>query len=143
MGMIDVSEKEVISRVAVAEGTILLRTQTIDEIKCGTVKKGDPFKTAEAAALMGIKETFSRIPHCHPIPITSANLDFYMEPTSIKCKCMVKADYKTGVEMEALMGVTMALLTIWDMIKYLEKDDAGQYPSTMISGVRVIKKSKG
>ncbi len=143
MGMIDVSEKEMVLRTAIAEGKLTLKKETIDAIRKGKIKKGNPFEMAEASALLGIKTTFMRIPHCHPIPITSAELKFSLEDDTVICKCEVKAKYKTGVEMEALNGVTSALLTIWDMVKYLEKDDDGQYPTTAIHGIRVIKKQKG
>ncbi|MHA2429114.1 MAG: cyclic pyranopterin monophosphate synthase MoaC, partial [Candidatus Hermodarchaeia archaeon] len=75
--------------------------------------------------------------------ITSVTLNFQLEEDHVKATCVVAADYKTGVEMDALTGVTMALLTIWDMVKYLEKDKEGQYPITRISDVRVVTKTKG
>ncbi|UCH90282.1 MAG: cyclic pyranopterin monophosphate synthase MoaC [Thermoplasmata archaeon] len=140
--MIDVSDKKVVGRTAEAQGHLKLKEATIEAIKASEIKKGDPFKTAEAAALTGIKTTFMQIPHCHPIPITGAEVSFEIKDTDVICKCKVGADYKTGVEMEALVGVTTALLTVWDMVKYLEKDEAGQYPFTVINEVRVIKKQK-
>lgn len=142
MGMIDISEKEVVLRTAIAEGRLTLKKETIDAIKEDRIKKGSPFKIAEAAALLGIKTTFMRIPHCHPIPLTSAKVEFSLEDEMVICKCKVKAKYKTGVEMEALNGVILALLTVWDMVKYLEKDDNGQYPVTMIHDVKIIEKRK-
>lgn len=143
MGMVDISEKEDVERVAVAEGRIRLKEESIIAIKEKRVEKGDVFAIAEAAGLMAIKKTFLTIPHCHPIPITSAAIDFSIDENDIIVRCTVKARYKTGVEMEALHGVVIALLTIWDMVKYIEKDGRGKYPITLIHGIRVIEKRKG
>ena len=141
--MIDISAKKDVERIAVAEGRIKLKKETIMEIKRGNIKKGNPLVVAEIASLLAIKNTFSTIPHCHQIPITSAKVDFEIKDEEIVCRCEVKAIYKTGVEMEALHGVLIALLTIWDMVKYLEKDDKGNYPTTLIKDVRVLEKIKG
>ncbi len=142
MGMVDISGKKVVERVAIAEGKIRLREESIEAIKKGSVKKGDVLSIAESAALLAIKNTFLVIPHCHPIPVESASLKFSIEDNDIICRCKVKAPYKTGVEMEALHGVTVALLTIWDMVKYMEKNEKGGYPSTRIHGIRVVEKRK-
>ena len=141
--MIDVSGKEVIHREAEAVGRIGLKVETIEAIKEGKVEKGDPLKVAEVASIQAVKRTPEMIPLCHPIPITSVATRFDLGGDHIEARCRVTADYKTGVEMEALVGVTAALLTVWDMVKYLEKDDEGQYPSTAITGVRVVEKRKG
>ena len=141
--MIDVSDKKMVERVAIAEGRIRLGEKSMEAIKNGEVKKGDVFSFAESAALLAIKNTPFSIPHCHPIPIESATLEFFIDNDDIICRCTVKAHYKTGVEMEALHGVVIALLTIWDMVKYLEKDEEGQYPSTAIHDIRVVEKRKG
>jgi len=82
------------------------------------------------------------IPHCHQIPLSTVDVTFSLEKDSVEATCLVKAKATTGVEMEALVGVSMALAVIWDMVKYLEKDEGGQYPSTRISDIRVIKKTK-
>ncbi|RLF45101.1 MAG: cyclic pyranopterin monophosphate synthase MoaC, partial [Thermoplasmata archaeon] len=74
------------------------------------------------------------------LPITHASIEFFIEGNDVVSRCKVKANYKTGVEIEALHGVTIALLTIWDMVKYMEKDEKGQYPSTIIHDIRVIEK---
>ncbi len=142
MGMIDVSGKDVVLRTALAEGKLTLRSTTIKEIKEGNIRKGDVFTVAEVAALTAVKTTFIRIPHCHPLPIASVEVKFSIEETTVVCTCWVKSEYKTGVEMEALSGVSSALLTVWDMVKYLEKDADGQYPVTKIHGIRVIDKQK-
>jgi cyclic pyranopterin phosphate synthase len=141
--MIDVSGKDVVHREAEAVGRIGLKVETIEAIKEGKVEKGDPLKVAEVASIQAVKRTAETIPLCHPIPLTSVSTEFDLEDDHIEAKCRVTADYKTGVEMEALVGVTAALLTVWDMVKYMEKDDEGQYPSTVITGVRVVEKRKG
>ena len=141
--MIDVSGKEVVHREAEAVGKIGLKVETVGAIKEGKVEKGDPLKVAEVASIQAVKRTPETIPLCHPVPITSVTTEFDLGDDYIEARCRVTADYKTGVEMEALVGVTAALLTVWDMVKYLEKDDEGQYPSTVITGVRVVEKRKG
>ena len=141
--MIDVSGKEVVHREAKAVGMIILRKDTVEAIKEGRVEKGDPLRVAEVASIQAVKRTPETIPLCHPIPITSVTTEFQLGGDCIEAWCRVTADYKTGVEMEALAGVAAALLTIWDMVKYLEKDEDGQYPSTAIAGIRVVEKRKG
>ncbi len=143
MGMVDVSKKESTSRVCMAEGLIHLSAKSIIAIREKRVKKGDALTVAEAAALLAIKRTSEIIPHCHPIPITFAGIEFEFAEDAMKCTCTVKTLAQTGVEMEALVGVTTALLTLWDMVKYLEKDETGNYPTTRISNIRVVSKQKG
>lgn len=142
-GMVDIGEKRVVKRVAEAEGRIKLKSSTLDAIKKGEIRKGDVLNTARTAGIMGAKSTAILIPLCHQIPLESIELDFRILEDGIVCKCKVKANYRTGVEMEALTGVILALLTIWDMTKYLEKDVNGQYPTTLIEDVKVIRKEKG
>ena len=141
--MIDVSGKEVVHREAEAVGRIRLKEGTVDAIKARKVKKGNPLSVAEVASILAVKRTPDTIPLCHPIPITSVTTEFRLDDDHVEARCRVTADYKTGVEMEALAGVTAALLTIWDMVKYLEKDDGGQYLSTSITDIRVVEKMKG
>jgi cyclic pyranopterin phosphate synthase len=141
--MIDVGDKKVVPRKAVAEGDIILRKETLEEIRRGTVKKGDVLTVARTSGLNAVKQTSNLIPMCHPIPITFAGVDFEVLEEKIVCRCEVRADYKTGVEMEALMGASVALLTVWDMVKYLEKDEKGQYPHTRITNIIVTSKEKG
>ncbi len=143
MGMVDISSKREVMRIARARGTIVLRSTTAEIIRKGEVKKGDVFETAKIAAMLAVKKTPEIIPHCHPIPIESIDLKFNMHGNRIDVECEVKAHYKTGVEMEALTGVSVALLTIWDMVKYLEKDENGQYPMTQIKDIEVVEKRKG
>ncbi|TLZ59074.1 MAG: cyclic pyranopterin monophosphate synthase MoaC [Methanobacteriota archaeon] len=141
--MVDISRKPDVSRRAVASGEILLRPATIRAIRAGRVEKGDPIRTAEVAALQAMKRVWEVLPHTHPIPITGAAAEFAVKRDRVVVTCEVSATYKTGVEMEALYGVAVALLTIWDMVKSLEKDADGQYPSTRIASVRVVAKEKG
>ena len=141
--MVDISKKPDVPRRAVAAGEILLRPATIRAIRAGRVEKGDPIRTAEVAALQAMKRVWEVLPHTHPIPITGASAEFAVARDRVVVTCEVSATYKTGVEMEALYGVAVALLTIWDMVKSLEKDADGQYPSTRIANVRVVAKEKG
>lgn len=142
MGMIDVSEKPVVVRKAQAAGRIILSPKTLEEIKAGRIKKGNPLQVAEVAAMNAAKQTHLLIPHCHQIALDAVRVDFDVRAELIEAVCFVSARARTGVEMEALVGVSVALNTIWDMVKYLEKDDQGQYPFTRITDVRVIQKIK-
>lgn len=142
MGMIDISGKKVVLREAIASGRIVLSPETVKLVKAKRIKKGDPLLVAEVAAMKAAKETYLLIPHCHQIPLNTVDLSFSLEDDYIEASCLVKAEAMTGVEMEALVGASMALTTIWDMVKYLEKDEDGQYPSTRIADIRVIKKTK-
>lgn len=141
--MIDVSGKETVARKAVAAGIIKLKASTVDAIRQGKIKKGDPLTVGEIAAILAVKNTPDLIPLCHNIPIGKAHVEYTLGETTIEARCTVTTYAKTGVEMEALAGVTVALLNIWDMTKYLEKDEDGQYPDTRISEIRVIEKVKG
>jgi len=141
--MIDVSGKETVARKAVAAGIIKLKASTVDAIRQGKIKKGDPLTVGEIAAILAVKNTPDLIPLCHNIPIGKAHVEYTLGETTIEARCTVTTYAKTGVEMEALAGVTVALLNIWDMTKYLEKDEDGQYPYTRISEIRVIEKVKG
>ena len=142
MGMVDVTEKPVIRRLAEAEGKILLSSETVERIKRGQIKKGNPLAVAEIAAMNAAKQTHLLIPHCHQIPLDTVQASFKIRDDGVEVRCLVKAQARTGVEMEALVGVTAALNTLWDMVKYLEKDQEGQYPGTSISQIRVVRKQK-
>ena len=142
MGMIDVSEKPVVKRQATAAGKILLSSETVEKIREGRIKKGDPLLVAEIAGMNAAKQTHLLIPHCHQIPLDMVRVTFQLDQGVVTAECIVRSQARTGVEMEALVGVSIALNTIWDMVKYLEKDDMGQYPGTMITDIRVIKKAK-
>jgi len=143
MGMVDVTQKPIVSREAEAMGKITLSSKTLEEIKAGRIKKGDPFQVAEVAAMNAAKQTHLIIPHCHQIPLDTVGVNFRVSTDCVEARCLVKAQARTGVEMEALVGVSIALNTIWDMVKYLEKDEHGQYPDTRITDVKVIRKEKG
>jgi len=140
--MVDISKKPDVPRRAVATGEIFLRPATIRAIRAGRVEKGDPIRTAEVAALQAVKRVWEALPHTHPIPITGASAEFAVTRDRVVVTCEVSATYKTGVEMEALYGVAVALLTIWDMVKSLEKDAKGQYPEARIEDLRVLAKEK-
>lgn len=143
MGTVDVSEKRVVKRRAVASGRIVLKKETLEKMKAKDIKKGDVLVAAEVAAISAVKETQFLIPHCHQIPIEKISVGFRIEEDCIVMSCEVLAFAKTGVEMEALVGVSIGLCTVWDMVKYLEKDERGQYASAMITDVRIKRKKKG
>ena len=142
MGMVDITGKNSVLREAVASGRIFLSPETIKNIREKKIKKGDPLVVAEIAAMKAAKETYLLIPHCHQVPLNTIDLTFSIGKDFVEATCLVKAEAMTGVEMEALVGASIALTTIWDMVKYREKDKDGQYPSTRISDIRVLKKVK-
>lgn len=141
--MIDITEKKIVKRRAKASGKIYLKKETIEEIKNKKIKKGDTFETAKISGINAVKQTQLIIPHCHQIPINFIDFDFKINENYIECICNVKTEAKTGLEMESIVGVSIALNTIWDMVKYLEKDESGQYPTTKITDIKVLKKIKG
>jgi cyclic pyranopterin phosphate synthase len=141
--MVDISEKNEVTRFARATGEILLSGETIEKIKTDTMGKGNVLATARVAAVLAVKKTPEIIPMCHQIPITAVDVDFEIGKEKISVVVEVRTVGKTGVEMEALTGVSVALLTIWDMVKSVEKDEKGNYPSTVIRNVRVLEKLKG
>ena len=142
-GMVDITEKPPLFRQATASGTIRLRESTIKAIIAGNVKKGDVLTTARLAAILAVKDTPRLIPLCHPIPITGLDVFFDLEEERVRATVTVTSVGRTGVEMEALTGVSIALLNVWDMVKYLEKDETGNYPETEIEEIRVLLKKKG
>jgi cyclic pyranopterin phosphate synthase len=140
--MVDITEKDVSYRYAVAEGIIELQKETLKAISENKVAKGNVLATAIVSAMMAVKKTSELIPMCHPIPVTHVEVDFELLDFGVKAICSVKTTSRTGVEMEALVGVSHALLTIWDMVKSLEKDETGNYPHTRIKEIKVVKKKK-
>jgi len=141
--MVDVSGKSEIFREATATGTIRLKAETIILIQTGKIAKGDPLYTAKIAGVLAAKKTSSLIPLCHPLPLTSVQVDVkVLDKGTVEVSATVKAKAQTGVEMEALAAVSMGLLTVWDMTKQYEKDAAGQYPSTAIENIHVVRKFK-
>ena len=142
MSMIDVSNKPEVFREATATGTVKLKTQTIRLIKEGKIAKGDPINTAKVAGILAAKKTSALIPLCHPLPLTSVEVEIKVLDKSVQVLSTVKTKAQTGVEMEALVATAVSLLTIWDMVKQYEKDAEGQYPYTLIENIHVVKKVK-
>ena len=142
-GMVDITEKPPVFRRASARGSIRLKKTTIEAMKSGQVKKGDALATARLAAILAAKDTPRLIPMCHPIPLTGLEVSFQLQPERVQAAVTVTSVGRTGVEMEALVAVSAALLNVWDMVKYLEKDESGNYPDTAREEISVIKKEKG
>lgn len=143
MSMVDVSNKREVYREATATGEIRLKARTIRLIKDGKVKKGDVIELARVASVLAAKKTSELIPLCHPLPLSSVKTTIeVVNETHVTAGTTVKALARTGVEMEALVAVSAALLTVWDLTKQYEKDSRGQYPTTLISNIRVLSKVK-
>jgi len=141
--MVDVTAKPEVYREAKAKGTIKLKPETIRLIREGKVEKGDPFQVAKVAGILAAKNTSSLIPLCHPLPLTSVEVDLQIvDGSTVGVEATVKTRAQTGVEMEALVAASVALLTVWDMTKQHEKDRLGQYPHTVIQDIRVVHKVK-
>ena len=136
--MVDVSDKAVTDRVAVAEGAVVMTPETLALVEAGTAKKGDVLGVARLAGIMGAKKTAELIPLCHPLPITKVALDLVADPAlpGVRITATVKTSGQTGVEMEALTAVTTAALTIYDMLKAAEK-------GMRIEGIRLRSKAGG
>ena len=136
--MVDVSGKEVTHRVAIAEGFIDVSREVMDAITGHAVKKGDVLTVAQVAGIMGTKKTSELIPMCHPLSLTNAAVTFEIDEASccIKAVCRAVTDGRTGVEMEALTGVTTALLTIYDMCKAIDK-------RMVLRDIHLVEKSGG
>ncbi|MGE5575206.1 MAG: cyclic pyranopterin monophosphate synthase MoaC [Ignavibacteria bacterium] len=143
MAMVDVSSKAEISREAIATGSIKLKPETISLVQSGKIAKGDPLYTAKIAGVLAAKRTSDLIPLCHPLPLTNVEINVrVLDKTTVEATAIVKTKAQTGVEMEALTAVSVALLTVWDMTKQYEKDANGQYPSTAIENIHVVRKFK-
>jgi cyclic pyranopterin monophosphate synthase len=136
--MVDVSEKAVTSRSATAMGFVAMQAETLATLREGTAKKGDVLATARIAGIMAAKKTHDLIPLCHPLAITKATVDFELQssPPGVRVTATVRVGGQTGVEMEALTAVTVACLTIYDMLKAVEK-------SMRIEGVHLVEKTGG
>jgi cyclic pyranopterin phosphate synthase len=120
-----------------------LKAETIKRIREKEIVKGDPLYTAKIAGILAAKKTSELIPLCHPLPLTSVEVNpKILDDTTVEVSATVKTRAQTGVEMEALTAVSMALLTVWDMTKQYEKDSEGQYPSTAIENIHVVRKFK-
>ncbi|MBN1322604.1 MAG: cyclic pyranopterin monophosphate synthase MoaC [Methanotrichaceae archaeon] len=140
--MVDITEKPPVRREASARGEIKLLPSTVKAIREMQVAKGDALATAEVAALLAVKDTPRIIPMCHNIPITGVDVTLELDRELVRATVTVRSLGRTGVEMEALTGVAAALLTVWDMVKSLEKDETGNYPETEILGIKVVEKKK-
>ena len=136
--MVDVSDKPVTNRVAVARGSVVMTAQTLALITEGRAKKGDVLGVARLAGIMGAKKTADLIPLCHPLPITKVALTLTPDPAlpGVVVEATVRTGGQTGVEMEALTAVSVACLTIYDMVKAVEK-------SMQIEGIRLVLKEGG
>jgi cyclic pyranopterin monophosphate synthase len=136
--MVDVSDKEVTSRVAVARGAIQMRPETLELILKGKVEKGDVFSVARVAGIMAAKKTSELIPMCHPLAITSVEIDLTPaeNPSRVEIEAIVRVSGKTGVEMEAMTAVSVAGLTIYDMCKAVDREMS-------IGEIRLVQKSGG
>jgi cyclic pyranopterin monophosphate synthase len=136
--MVDVSAKAATERVAVAEGKIIMQKATLDLALLGSAKKGDVFATARIAAIMAAKKTHELIPLCHPLPLTKVSVDLEPDPSlpGIRVRALAKVLGQTGVEMEALTAVSIACLTIYDMLKAVDR-------SMRIERIALLRKSGG
>jgi len=134
--MVDVSAKSDTRREAVAEGRILIGAQALAAIRAGAISKGDVLAVARVAGIMAAKRTAELIPLCHPLPISGVTLDLAIEEGGIRATAAVATTYSTGIEMEAMTAVSVALLTIYDMAKALDR-------GMRIEGVRLLSKTGG
>ena len=136
--MVDVSDKPVTARTAIAEGYVMMEPATLALITEGRAKKGDVLSVARLAGIMGAKQTSALIPLCHPLPITKVSVELTADPArnAVRVEATVKTGGQTGVEMEALTAVSVACLTVYDMVKAVEK-------SMRIEGIRLLMKDGG
>jgi cyclic pyranopterin monophosphate synthase len=136
--MVDVSDKDITSRIAVARGTIHMRAETLALILANKVEKGDVFSVARVAGIMAAKKTSELIPMCHPLSITSVEIDLTPaeNPVRVEIEASVRVSGQTGVEMEAMAAVAVAGLTIYDMCKAVDREMS-------IGEIRLVKKSGG
>ena len=134
--MVDVSAKADTAREAVAEGRINMSAEALDAVRAGNIKKGDVLGTARIAGIMAAKKTSELIPLCHPLMLSKIAIAFEFEDHGIRAEARVRLNGPTGVEMEALTAASVALLTLYDMAKALDK-------SMVISGIRLLSKTGG
>lgn len=135
--MVDISRKIDTERIAVASGTVRMRSETLELIRSGEVKKGDVLAVARVAGIMAAKKTSELIPLCHPLPLTSAKVEFeFASDDTLRIVAETKTTYATGVEMEALTAASVAALTIYDMCKAVDR-------AMVISEIKLEKKSGG
>ena len=136
--MVDVSDKAATARTAIAEGFVVMKPETLALIREGSAAKGDVLATARIAGIMAAKRTHELIPLCHPLPVSKVTVDFEesTSPTGIRVEALTKVSGQTGVEMEALTAVSVACLTIYDMLKAADK-------AMHFEGIRLIEKTGG
>ncbi len=136
--MVDVSEKEITTRIAIARGTVRMRAETLALILDKKVDKGDVFSVARVAGILAAKKTPDLIPMCHPLPLTSIEIDLQpgQDPARVDIEAVVRVNAKTGVEMEAMTAVSVAGLTIYDMCKAVDREMS-------IGEIRLVRKSGG
>jgi len=134
--MVDVSGKEVTARIAVAEGRIHVSAKIMRALREGGTAKGNVLSVAQLAGIMGAKRTADIIPLCHPLPLQHCGVTLELEEQTVRAECTVKTVNKTGVEMEALTGVSVALMTVYDMCKSVDK-------GMEITGIRLLRKTGG
>src|SRR3954447_18323075 len=134
--MVDVAGKAATAREAIARGSIRMSAEAIRQIRSGAVKKGDPLQTARIAGILAAKQTASLIPLCHPLPISSVNIELLPTAAGYDIEACVRTTAQTGVEMEALTAVSVAALTIYDMTKAVDK-------RMVIGDIRLMFKSGG
>ena len=134
--MVDVGDKPVTDREAIARGSIRMSRAAIGQIRRGTVKKGDPLQAARLAGIMAAKQTSALIPLCHPLPLSSVHVDLTPTARGYTIEARVRTRAQTGVEMEALTAVAVAALTIYDMVKAVDK-------RMVIGDIRLMKKTGG
>ena len=134
--MVDVTDKAVTHRTAVAQGEIHMNRETFERIKAGTIKKGDVLAVAQVAGVMAAKRTHELIPMCHPLRLTAVDIAFTLEEEAVHIRSKVKCKGETGVEMEALTAVSAAALTVYDMCKAVQQD-------MEITDIRLLRKSGG
>jgi cyclic pyranopterin phosphate synthase len=134
--MVDVSDKPVSTREATAEATVRLGPVAAKAVLHGTVKKGDVLAVAQVAGVMGAKSTSALIPLCHPLPLSGVSLDFTWNGDDLRIRATVRTTAQTGVEMEALTAVSVAALTVYDMVKAVEQ-------AVRIEGIHLVHKSGG
>ena len=136
--MVDVGDKAATDRIGVAEGTVLVAQATLDLIRSGDAKKGDVLGTARIAGIMAAKRTHELIPLCHPLALSSVKLDLALqaEPPGVSVRARVRTSGRTGVEMEALTAVSVACLTVYDMVKAVDR-------TIRITDIRLLEKRGG
>lgn len=136
--MVDVTEKSVTNRTAVAVGEIHILPETMARIRAGSMKKGDVLAVAQVAGIQAAKHTWELIPMCHPLPLTGVDITFHLsdQPCMVEIRAAVTCSGVTGVEMEALTAVSAAALTVYDMCKAVQRD-------MKISNIRLLEKSGG